>query len=74
VENGLETALGLIRSALPERLYETAYALACDVAVADGQLEQEELRLLEIIREFLGLDRLNAVAIERGCRAHYIRL
>ena len=73
-EKGLENALGLIRGALPERLYETAYALACDVAVADGQLEQEELRLLEIIREGLGLDRLNAVAIERGCRAHYIRL
>lgn len=73
-EKGLDTVLQLVREVLPERLYETAYALACDVAVADGHLEAEELRLLDIIREGLGLDRLNAVAIERGCRAHYMRL
>lgn len=73
-ENGLETVLALVRKALPEKLYETAYALACDVAVADGHLEQEELRLLDIIRDGFELDRLNAVAIERGCRAHYMRL
>lgn len=73
-ESGLDTVMNLVREVLPERLFETAYALACDVAVADGQLEQEELRLLDIIREGLGLDRLNAVAIERGCRAHYMRL
>lgn len=72
--NGLDTVMRLVRDTLPERLFETAYALACDVAVADGHLEQEELRLLDLIREGLGLDRLNAVAIERGCRAHYMRL
>jgi tellurite resistance protein len=73
-ENGLDTVMRLVREVLPERLFETAYALACDVAVADGHLEQEELRLLDLIREGLGIDRLNAVAIERGCRAHYMRL
>ena len=36
-EDGLAALFGLIREALPERLYETAYALACDVvAGCDG--------------------------------------
>ena len=35
-EDGLDALFGLIRDALPERLNETAYALACDVAAADG--------------------------------------
>ncbi|MCA8884568.1 MAG: tellurite resistance TerB family protein, partial [Rhodobacteraceae bacterium] len=31
-EDGLDALFGLIREALPERMFETAYALACDVA------------------------------------------
>ena len=50
---------------------ETAYALACDVAVADSRLTQEELRLLEMIRFRLEVDRLSAAAIERGARARH---
>jgi tellurite resistance protein len=73
-EEGLDTVLGLIREALSERLRETAYALACDVAAADGSVEQEELRLLEIIRYELQVDRLSAAAIERGARARYAKL
>ena len=71
-EDGLDALFGLIRDALPERLHETAYALACDVAAADGKLGQTELRLLEEIREELNLDRLHAAAIERGARARFI--
>ena len=37
-EDGLDALFGLIRDALPERLHETAYALSCDVAAADGKL------------------------------------
>jgi len=70
-EDGLEKALDLIRTALPVKLRETAYALACDVAVADGHVEQEELRMLEMIRHRLDVDRLTAAAIERGSRAHF---
>ncbi len=36
-EDGLDALFGLIRDALPERLFETAYALACDMVAADGQ-------------------------------------
>lgn len=71
-EDGLDALFGLIRDNLPERLYETAYALACDVAAADGTLDEAELRLLEEIRYELNLDRLHAAAIERGARARHL--
>jgi tellurite resistance protein len=72
-EDGLDALFGLIRDNLPERLFETAYALACDVAAADGTLGEAELRLLEEIRYELALDRLHAAAIERGARARHLR-
>ncbi|WP_323766580.1 tellurite resistance TerB family protein [Antarctobacter sp.] len=72
-EDGLDALFGLIRDNLPERLFETAYALACDVAAADGTLREEELRLLEEIRYELNLDRLHAAAIERGARARHLQ-
>ncbi len=73
-EEGLETVLSLVAEALPEKLCETAYALACDVAAADAALSQEELRLLEMIRYKLAVDRLPAAAIERGARARHATL
>ena len=71
-EDGLDALFGLIRANLPERLFETAYALACDVAAADGTLADTELRLLEEIRYELNIDRLHAAAIERGARARHL--
>lgn len=71
-EDGLDALFGLIRDNLPERLFETAYALACDVAAADGTLAEPELRLLEEMRYELNIDRLHAAAIERGARARHI--
>lgn len=73
-EDGLDALFGLVREALPERLHETAYALACDIAAADGTLRESELRLLEEIRYELNIDRLNAAAIERGARARHLTL
>jgi len=71
-ENGLEESLAAIKEALPARLRETAYAVACDVAAVDGEASQEELRLLEMIRHRLSIDRLIAAAIERGARARFM--
>jgi len=68
-EDGLDKVLKIVTTALPEKLRETAYALACDIAVADGKLAQEELRLLQMIRHRLDLDRLHSAAIERAARA-----
>lgn len=73
-EDGLDALFGLIRAALPERLNETAYAMACDVAAADGTLNAEEARMLEEIRYELNIDRLHAAAIERGARARHMHL
>jgi len=73
-EDGLDALFGLIREALPERLNETAYALACDVAAADGDIAQSELRMLEEMRYELMIDRLHAAAIERGARARHMTL
>jgi len=70
-DDGLDKALAQIRDALPDHLRETAYLVACDIAIADQKAEQEELRLLEMLRDTLDLDRLNAAAIERATRARY---
>ena len=73
-EDGLDSLFGLVRDVVPERLWETAYALACDVTAADGRVSEPEGRMLEEIRDELSLDRLHAAAIERGARARYARL
>ena len=73
-EDGLDALFGLIRDSLPERLFETAYAIACDVAAADAQITGPEARMLEEIREELNIDRLHAAAIERGARARHMPL
>ena len=70
-EDGLEEAFAEIKKALPANLRETAYALACDVAAADGEAQQEELRVLELMRHRLNIDRLIAAGIERGARARF---
>jgi tellurite resistance protein len=73
-DDGLDALFGLVRENLPEPLWETAYALACDVAAADGALHTTELRILEEIRHELNIDRLHAAAIERGARARHMTL
>lgn len=73
-EDGLDALFGLVRDALPERLFETAYALACDVAAADGTLRDTELRMLEEVRHELNVSRLHAAAIEQGARARHLRV
>ena len=41
---------------------------------ADAAATQEELRVLELIRHRLEVDRLSAAAIERGARARHARV
>ncbi len=71
-DTGLEKVLEIIKGTLPEHLRETAYAVACEVAAADGRASQEELRILEMVRHDLDIDRLAAAAIERGARARHM--
>jgi hypothetical protein len=67
IESVLDTAI----AALPERLHDTAYALAVEIAAVDLKLQQEELRFLEMVRDRLALDRLVTAAIETAARARY---
>ena len=71
-EDGLDILWDTVRTSLPERLNETAYAMACDVAAADGKVRESELRMLEDMRYELNIDRLHAAAIERGARARHL--
>lgn len=73
-EDGLDAIVGMIENALPDALRETAYTLACDVAAADGSVALEEMRMLEILRFKLNVERLSAAAIERAARARHKRI
>ncbi len=68
-DGGLQQVLRLVRGALPERLRETAYAVALEVAAADRLVRPEEIRFLEMLGDTLELDRMTTAAIERGIRA-----
>ena len=70
-EEGLDDLLDLIAGALPKKLHETAYALAVEVAAADLKVPDEEIRLLELLRDVLNLDKLVTAAIERSARARH---
>jgi tellurite resistance protein len=72
-EDGIDALVGLVKEALPEGFNETAYALACDVAAADGRVPTWESEFLQILRQDLGVGRLAAAAIERGARARFLR-
>ncbi|MFV0293829.1 MAG: tellurite resistance TerB family protein [Paracoccus sp. (in: a-proteobacteria)] len=70
-EDGLDALFGLVRDALPERFYETAYALACDVAAADGRLPDGEAEMLREIRYELNISRLHAASIELSAQLRH---
>jgi tellurite resistance protein len=71
-KDGMHHVFHIIKASLPERLRETAYAVACDVAASDSSVSPAEIRFLELLRHELDLDRLHAAAIERGARARYL--
>ncbi len=70
-EDGLDILWDTVRTNLPERLFDTAYAMACDVTAADGTAHETELQLLADMRYELNIDRLLAAAIETGARARH---
>jgi len=73
-DDGLDRILDIAHQALPERLYETAYALAVEVAAADLHVEQEELAFLQLMRDLWNLDELSVAAIERSARVRFRKL
>lgn len=73
-EDGLDGVIDEAIAALPEKLQDTAYALAVEVTAVDLRLAQEELRFLEMLRDRLSLDRLTTAAIEVAARARHRRV
>jgi uncharacterized membrane protein YebE (DUF533 family) len=68
---GLDKVLDLIAEGLPERLHETAYVLAAEVAATDLRVKLEEVRFLELLADRLKLDKLVCAALERAARARH---
>ena len=46
-EDGFDTVLTIISKNLPDKLLETAYAIACDVAAANLIVEEDEMTVLQ---------------------------
>jgi len=69
--DGLDAVLGLVKEALTPSLRETAYVLGLDIALVDARVRLEELRVLDILRRALDLDRLVAVSLERAAQARF---
>ena len=63
-DGGLQKVMDASAAALPEHLGETAYAAVVDVVTADESLNLEEIRMLELIRDALGVSDEGAAAIE----------
>jgi tellurite resistance protein len=71
-ESGLHKVLESAAAALPAHLGETAYAAAVDVVTADESLDVTEIRVLELIRDALGIPDEGAAAIEHAARARHM--
>ncbi len=69
--DGLDKILDIVARAVPKKLHETVYALAVEVAAADRDVSNEEIRFLELLRDRLSLDKLIIAGIERGARARH---
>ena len=54
-DEGLSALLGLAAEALPQALRPTAFALALEIAEADGRELPEENRILTLIADALGV-------------------
>jgi tellurite resistance protein len=72
--SGIDRILDKVAEALPERLHETAYALAIEVAASDINVMQEELVFLQMLEDRLEIDKLGVAAIEHSARVRYRKL
>jgi tellurite resistance protein len=68
---GVDEAIDLIKRGLPERLRETAYLLAAEVAAADLEHHESEIEFLTMLASALGLDALVCAALTRAARARH---
>ena len=69
--DGLDRVFAVVRSELPHRLHDTAYALAFEGAAVDLEMRLEELRILQLLRRNLEIDQATIEAIERAAKARH---
>jgi tellurite resistance protein len=70
-KNGLDRCLAAIKKDVPKRLATTAYALACDIAAAEGKVKIESMQLLDLLADILDINRLEQEAIHFAAGARY---
>lgn len=70
-QEGLDIALETIKDALPPQAYRAAYALAVEIMAVDLAVKPEEIRLLQLLRDRLHLDKLTCAAIEHSAVIRY---
>lgn len=62
-KQGLEALVAMSRESLPENLKATAFAVATDLALADGDIAEEEKKLLTKVQQSLGIPEDEGVKI-----------
>lgn len=60
---GVDALVMLSKDSLPEELKATAFAVATDLALADGEIAEEEKKLLTKIQQTLGVPEAKAIEI-----------
>jgi tellurite resistance protein len=68
---GLDGVLAFSAKAIPERLHDTAYAAALEVAAVDLEMRLEEVRVLQLLRRHLTIDKPTVAAVERATKARH---
>src|SRR5262249_44878562 len=69
--DGLQSIIAEGGRLLPQRLHETGYAAAFEVASVDLEMRMEEVRVLELIRDALAVEPEVIDAIERSTKARH---
>jgi len=62
-KQGADALLGMAKDALPQDMRETAFAVATDLALADGELASQEKDVLTRLQQSLGIPEEKAVSI-----------
>ncbi|KAF5051082.1 hypothetical protein DSECCO2_422800 [anaerobic digester metagenome] len=62
-KKGMDALVVMAKESLPEDMKATAFAVATDLALADGEIAEEEKKLLTKIQQSLGIPEGEAVKI-----------
>ena len=72
-ENGVDVAARRIKRAVPRKMGETAYLLACDMMASDGRVGSDDVEVLDLLADIFALDSLTCAALETAARARFAK-